>query len=194
MDKNRFLICCHDFLLIGTRYECDRLSCKGKHMPVFNLYYHKVNNEYFYCLNRDQIGQYWLCEDRDVFCPDRCDKCNICKDISDVFTELKDSCFFYPKTDVTNNHEEIPYQPILWRIFTSVIDKNNKRFRIEIGKSIPNRGSVLNYGKTCYRSFISFLRRKFKMEIQNHCDFCSCYYSKDLIIYIKNWKGGVFII
>ena len=69
MDKNCFLICCHDSLLIGTRSECDRLSCEGKHTPVSNLYYHKVNNEYFYCLNRDQLGQYWQCvvEDRDVF-------------------------------------------------------------------------------------------------------------------------------
>ena len=57
--------------------------------------------------------------------------------------------FFYPRTDAANSQEEIPYQPILWRIFTSVIDKNNKRFHIEIGKSIPNRGLVLNYGKTC---------------------------------------------
>ena len=40
-------------------------------------------------------------------------------------------------------------QIVLWRIFTGVIDKNNKRFHIEIGKSIPNQGLVLNYGKTC---------------------------------------------
>ena len=99
MDKNCFLICCHDSLLIGTRSECDRLSCEGKHTPVSNLYYHKVNNEYFYCLNRDQLGQYWQCvtEDRDVFCPDRCDKCNICKEMFDVFTELQDSYFFIQK-------------------------------------------------------------------------------------------------
>ena len=57
--------------------------------------------------------------------------------------------FFYPRTYAANNQEEILYQPILWRIFTSVIDKNNKRFRVEIGKSIPNRGLVLKYGKTC---------------------------------------------
>ena len=47
------------------------------------------------------------------FCPDRCDKCDICKEMSDVFTELQDSYFFYPKTDNANNHEEIPHQPIL---------------------------------------------------------------------------------
>ena len=67
--------------------------------------------------------------------------------MSDVFTELQDSYFFYPKTSVANNHEEIPYQPVLRRVFTSVIDKN-KKFRIEIGKSIPHCGLVLNHGKT----------------------------------------------
>ena len=44
--ENRFEICCHDSVLIGTRSECDRLSCEGKHAE-FNLFYHKVNNEYF---------------------------------------------------------------------------------------------------------------------------------------------------
>ena len=87
-------------------------------------------------------------EDRDTFCTDRYDKCKMCKEMSYVFAEFQDSYFFYPRTDAANNEEETPYQPILWRIFTSVIDKNNKRFRIEIGKSIPNRGLVLNYGKT----------------------------------------------
>ena len=150
--ENRFLICCHDSLLIGTRSECDRIFCKeGKHLPVFNLYYHQNNNEYFYCLNRDQLRQYWqrVVEDRDSFCHSRCDQCNICKEMSDIVTELQDSYFFYPKISVANNHEEIPYQPVLWRVFTSVIDKNNKKFHIEIGKSISHCGLVLNYGKTC---------------------------------------------
>ena len=146
--ENHFLNCCSDSLLIGTQSECDRLSCQGNQLHVFNLYYHKNNNEFFYCLNRDQLGQYWQCvvEDRDLFCPNRCDQCNICKEISDVFTELQDSYFFYPKTSVANNHEEILYQHVLWLTFASVIDK---KFRIEIGKSIPHTGLVLNYGKTC---------------------------------------------
>ena len=139
--ENRFEICCHDSFLLGTRSECDRLSCtEGKHTPVFNLYYHKINNEYFFCVNREHLRQYWRCavEDTNTFCPEKCDKCNICKEMSDVFTELQDSYLFYSRTDSTNNSEEIPYQPLLWRIFTSVIDKNNQRFRIGIGKSIPN--------------------------------------------------------
>ena len=121
--ENCLQICCFDSQLIGTRSECDRLSCEGKHTPVFNFYYHKGNNEYFYCLNRDQLGQYWQCVIEHIllmcFCPERCDKCNICKEMTDVFTELQDSYFFYPKTVVANNHDNIPYQPVLWRIFTS---------------------------------------------------------------------------
>ena len=69
--------------------------------------------------------------------------------MTEILTEFQDSYFFYPKTNVANNHEEIPYQPVLWHVFTSVIDKNNKKFHIEIGQSIPRCGLVLNYGKTC---------------------------------------------
>ena len=54
--------------------------------------------------------------------------------MTDFFTELQGSCFFDPKTVVAYNHDNIPHQPVLWRIFTSIIDKNNKKFRIEIGK------------------------------------------------------------
>ena len=53
-----FTICCFDYKLIGTRSECDRLSCDGEHNPVFNLYQHKKNNQTCYCLNRNQLGQF----------------------------------------------------------------------------------------------------------------------------------------
>ena len=67
--ENSFLICCHDSLLIGSRSECDRLQCQGNHDPAFNVFYHKVNNRHFYCLSRNQLGQYWKCvvEDREFF-------------------------------------------------------------------------------------------------------------------------------
>ena len=68
--KNRFLICCHHCVLVGTRSKCDRYSCEnGKHSPEFDVYYHKANNKYFYCLNHQQLGQYWQCVilDRDAF-------------------------------------------------------------------------------------------------------------------------------
>ena len=67
--ENSFLICCHDSLLIGSRSECDRLQCQGNHDPAFYVFYHKVNNRHFYCLSRNQLGQYWKCvvEDREFF-------------------------------------------------------------------------------------------------------------------------------
>ena len=98
--ENRFSICCHDSLLVGTWSECDRLSCEHeKHSPEFDVYYHKANKEYFYCLNHKHLGQYWQCviADRDAFCPEKCEKCSICKEMADVFVELQDSFFFYPK-------------------------------------------------------------------------------------------------
>ena len=98
--ENCFLLSCHESLLVGNRSECGRFSCQeGKHYPVFNLYFHKANNEYFYCINREQLGQYGksVAEDRDKYCPTRCDKCNICKEMSDVFIELQDSYFFIQK-------------------------------------------------------------------------------------------------
>ena len=119
------------FLKLLSRFfiECDRFSFQeGKHVPAFNLCYHKGNNEYFYYINRKQLGQYWRCvvEDRDAFCPSRCDKCNICNEMAEIFSELQDSYFFYPRTSVANNPEDIPYPPVLWRIFKSVINKGNK--------------------------------------------------------------------
>ena len=116
--ENRFSLCCFDSVLIGTRSECGRFDCQeGKHNPPFNLYYHK-NNQSFYCINRDQCGQYWKCmiEDRDYFCPQKCDKCVICKEMTDMFVELQDSYFFYPKTCPANNQENIPHQPVLWHV------------------------------------------------------------------------------
>ena len=111
--------------MIGTRSECDRLSCEHeKHSLEFDVYYHKVNNEYFYRLNRKQLGQYWQCvtKDRDTFCPERCEKCSICKEMTDIFSGLQDSFLFYPKQSVAKNFDQVSYQPVLWRIFNSVID------------------------------------------------------------------------
>ena len=52
--------------------------------------------------------------------------------MSDVFNKLQGSYFFHPKTSVANNQEEIPYQPVLWRVFNSVINKNNNKFQFLI--------------------------------------------------------------
>ena len=148
---NQFLTFCYDSVLIGTRSKRDRLQCQGNHNPVFNVFHHKVKNQYFYCLNRKQLGQYWRCvvEDRDYFCSSRCERCSICKEMTDVFSELQDSWFFYPKTTVANNFDRTPYQSVLWRVFTSILDKKNRKFRFEIAKSIPDTGLVLDYGQRC---------------------------------------------
>ena len=149
--KNRFLNCCHDYVLTGTHSQCDRFSCEGNHNPVFNLYYHKVNETWCYCLNRNQLGKYWQCvvKDRDTFCQSRCDRCNLCKEMNDVFFELQNAYFFCPKTTPANNEQPKPYQPVLWRVFTKIIDKDKKKIFIEIAKSIPKYDLVLDYGKTC---------------------------------------------
>ena len=102
--------------------------CKRNFILMFDVYYHKVNNEYFYCLNWKQLGQYWQCliKDRDTFCPERCEKCTICKEMTNVFTELQDSFFFYPKQSLANKVDLVPYQPVLC-VFNSVIDKKKKK-------------------------------------------------------------------
>ena len=46
--------------------------------------------------------------------------------------------FFSPKTIPANNEEPKPYQPVLWRVFTNMIDKNRKKIKIAIAKSIPS--------------------------------------------------------
>ena len=97
--KNRFSICCHDSLLVGTQSECDRLSYEHeKHSPEFNVYYHKANNEYFYCLNHKRVRPILaiVIADRDAFCLEKCEKCSICKEMANVFVKLQDSFFFYP--------------------------------------------------------------------------------------------------
>ena len=43
----------------------------------------------------------------------------------DVYVELKDAYLFSPNT-VANNAEPKPYQPVLWRVFTSIIDRNRR--------------------------------------------------------------------
>ena len=120
-----------------------------------------------------------MVEDRDTFCPSRCDKCNICNEMTEIFSELQDSYFFYPRTSFANNPEGIPYQPVLWRIFKSVINKSNKKFCIEIGKSVKHHGLVLNYGATTC-AFICFLIRQYYSDKQNHCQFCHCFICKRL--------------
>ena len=69
----------------------------GKHTE-FTLFFHKINNTSFYCLNRKQLEEYWKCivKDQEVFCPEKCNKCDVCELLSKAHEELKDSWFFTP--------------------------------------------------------------------------------------------------
>ena len=93
---NRFENCCFVYTLIGTHSECDRPSCEGQHKPVFNLYYHKINKETCYCLNQDQLGQFWqrAVNDRNKFCPERCEKCHVCNIMHKVLLNYRMLTFF----------------------------------------------------------------------------------------------------
>ena len=93
------------------------------------MYYHKDNKETCYCLNCDQLGQFWQCviNERNTFCPEHCEKCHVCKVMQEVFVELQAAYFFFPKTTQANSDEPIPYQPVLWCVFTNVIHQNRKK-------------------------------------------------------------------
>ena len=122
---------------------------KGNHDPAFAVFYQRANNEYCYYLNRKQLGQYWRCivEDTNFLCSSRCERCKACKEMSHVFVELQDSYFFIPNTKVANNYEDKPYQPVIWCVYNR--PSNKKEFRIEIAKSIPDIGLVMDNGQTC---------------------------------------------
>ena len=100
--SHKFEFCCFDSELIGTRKECDRLSCEGKHTE-FNLFYHQNNNKTFYCLNRKGLGEYWRCvvQDQETFCSEKCNACDVRKFLARVFVCLQNSYFFNPRNDVT---------------------------------------------------------------------------------------------
>ena len=69
--ENRFKRCCFDFDLIRTAAQCDRLNCEVNHDPPFEIFFHKNNNEYCYCLNRELLNQYWHCvtQNMKLMCP-----------------------------------------------------------------------------------------------------------------------------
>ena len=86
---------CFDAQEVGTQKECDIISCDGKHTK-FTLFIHKKDNQYFYCLNRKQLEEYWGCivKDQEVFCPEKCNNCVVCKFLTKAYNELKSAYFF----------------------------------------------------------------------------------------------------
>ena len=47
--------CCFDYELVRKSSQCDRITCQANHDPEFSVYFHKVNNESCYSLNRKQL-------------------------------------------------------------------------------------------------------------------------------------------
>ena len=137
-----FQKCCFDSEKIEVINECGRMLCILNRKHEFQKYYHKGNDETFYCLNRKQLGEYWHCviEDQKVFCPEECDECKVCKVVIEVFENLQVAYVFTPNK---NKH-----QPILWRAFFKGIN-NSKKFRLEIAKTVESADLVLNNGSTC---------------------------------------------
>ena len=133
--------CYFDSQKIGVRNECNMLSCGGKHLD-FDLFFHRTNNEYFYCVNRKQLGEYYHCvlNDQKILCPKKCAECAVCKLVATVFENLQESYFFYPN--------KYNLQPVLWRIFYENGNKSYK-FRLEIVKTVEGPDLVLDYGETC---------------------------------------------
>ena len=113
--ENCFTKCCFDFEVAGPHFECNQSNYRGNHDPVFAVFYQRVSDEYCYCLNRKQLGQYWRCivKDTNCLCSSRCERCKACKEMYHVFVELQDSYFFITNTKVANNNEDKPYQPIM---------------------------------------------------------------------------------
>ena len=134
--------CCFDFDVARSTPGCDRLTCDGKHDPVFNILFDKSTNEYCYCLNRKQLEQYWDCvsKNREAICSKKCsvfdvfNKCMLCRQVADIWYELQKNFFFYPNEKFTADKH---LQPIKWHAFTGT---NNSKFKIEIAKSVPFDG------------------------------------------------------
>ena len=137
-----FQKCCFDSEKIDVINECDRMSRIFNRKHEFEKYSHKGNDETFYCLNTKQLGEYWHCviEDQRVFCPEKCDECEVCKAVIEVLENLQDAYLF---TLNKNKH-----QPILWRVFFKGIN-NSKKFRSEMAKTVESDNLVSNDGPTC---------------------------------------------
>ena len=79
-------------------------------------------------------------EDRESFCPEHCDKCSVCDEYAFVFENLLDSFFFSSNKD--------RHQLVMWKVFFEDGNKQRK-FRIEIAKTIESEHLVLDYGSAC---------------------------------------------
>ena len=104
----------------------------------------KINKRSCYCLNHEQLGQYWCCaaKDREWFCPRSCGHCEICKEVTHMFSELKDAHFFTPNATI---FEDLSYQPIAWHIFSA----NKSELYIQVAKSKKSLDIITDHGEVC---------------------------------------------
>ena len=104
----------------------------------------KINKRSCYCLNHEQLGLYWCCaaKDREWFCPRSCGHCEICKEVTHMFSELKDAHFFTPNATI---FEDLSYQPIAWRIFSA----NKSELYIQVAKSKKSLDIITDHGEVC---------------------------------------------
>ena len=114
-------------------------------LTVF-FYYHKNNSQSCFCLNRRQLGQDWHCIINDNFCPLSCEQCKICKEVFHIFSELQDAYSFNPNTRVHCSSENVPFQPVAWRIFSAA---NKNQLSIQIAKSKQSLGIITDHGEVC---------------------------------------------
>ena len=94
--KDRFEKSCFDYYVIRSTTQCNRLNCEVIHNPTFDILFNEANNEYCYCLDRQQLDQYWQCiaQNHNLLCPRKCDRCNACKEVSLNIFNLQKSYFF----------------------------------------------------------------------------------------------------
>ena len=75
-----------------------------------------------------------------IVCPEKCDQCDVCKGLAELFENLQDAYFFTPNKQ---NH-----QPVLWKVYFKG-GNISKKFRIEIGETVESDKLVLQNGSTC---------------------------------------------
>ena len=80
-----FMECCFEFQKTRIIEECNLMGCERKHH--FQEYFVEKEDDRkklarFYCLDRKQQREYWhwAQKEREIFCPEHCDNCNICHD------------------------------------------------------------------------------------------------------------------
>ena len=110
-------------IMICVTSQCDWLNCEVNHDPPFEIFSHKNNDEYYYCLNCKQLNQYWHCvtQNMKLLCPRDCGKCFACKEFSLIYAEWQESYFFCANFSSSGHMKS--YQTVKWRIFTATNKK-----------------------------------------------------------------------